>query len=444
MADPTHLDLLKEGITAWNQWRRDNYYIIPDLRNIDLEEMNLEGFNFRKANLEDAVLKGANLDGADLTDANLAGAILVGTHFNKATLYRADLRRVDLREAWLDNAELNEAQLTGANLSKAVLSDAQMSEAKLESADLTESLLARAELPEANLSEARLNRAVLHEVNFSRATLYKADMREAILVGANFYQADLREVDLQGANLRHARFERTDLQGAHIHQASLQQSTFIESIVEQAILTESSIYGISVWNLKGTPKDESNLIISRDDEPIITVDDLQVAQFIYLLLNHKKLRNVLNSITQRGVLILGRFGDGGLVNLQSIAAKLRTLAYLPIIFDFDRPDDRNYTETIKTLAGLSRFIIADLSGPSVPQELYATVPHFKVPFVPILELGRKQFAMSVDLFEYPWVLPLVRYSTTEQLIEVLPSKIIEPAEKKHRERQVLLEQLFGQ
>jgi hypothetical protein len=65
------------------------------------------------------------------------------------------------------------------------------------------------------------------------------------------------------------------------------------------------------------------------------------------------------------------------------------------------PTDRNYTETVKTLAGLARFVIVDLSGPSVPQELYATVPHFKIPFVPILEEARKPYAMAVDILEYP-------------------------------------------
>src|SRR5439155_8596351 len=134
--------------------------------------------------------------------------------------------------------------------------------------------------------------------------------------------------------------------------------------------------------------------------------DLEIAQFIYLLLNHKKLRNVINSVTGRGVLLLGRFGGGGLEVLQAIAAKLRGENYLPIIFDFERPQDRDYTETVKTLAGLARFVIVDLSGPSVPQELYATVPHFKIPFVPIIEARRKLYAMAVDILEYPWVIRL--------------------------------------
>src|SRR5262249_16836509 len=147
----------------------------------------------------------------------------------------------------------------------------------------------------------------------------------------------------------------------------------------------------------------------------------------------------------RGVLILGRFGGGGLGVLQAIAAKLREEKYLPIIFDFERPQDRNFTETVKTLVGLSRFIIADLSGPSVPQELYATVPHFKVPFVPIIAAGRKPYSMAVDLLEYPWVVrPPITFTTTEELLELIPAKIIAPAEEKHQARQKLLDELFDQ
>jgi hypothetical protein len=174
------------------------------------------------------------------------------------------------------------------------------------------------------------------------------------------------------------------------------------------------------------------------------VDDLEVAQFIYLLLNHRKLRKVLNAITERGVLILGRLGGGGLEVLEAIAAKLRGLKYLPIIFDFERPADRNYTETVKTLVGLSRFVIVDLSGPSVPQELYSTVPHFKIPFVPILEDGRGKYSMADDILEYPWVVePPVRFADVEHLVKVLPTQIIAPAENWVKDREDRLADLFG-
>jgi hypothetical protein len=54
----------------------------------------------------------------------------------------------------------------------------------------------------------------------------------------------------------------------------------------------------------GTPQDQTGLQIQAEDtDPIITVDDLEVAQFVYLLLNNAKIRSAIV------VLILGRFTD---------------------------------------------------------------------------------------------------------------------------------------
>ena len=32
MANPEHVEILKEGVEAWNQWRKDNPGVRPDLR----------------------------------------------------------------------------------------------------------------------------------------------------------------------------------------------------------------------------------------------------------------------------------------------------------------------------------------------------------------------------------------------------------------------------
>jgi Pentapeptide repeats (8 copies) len=256
--------------------------------------------------------------------------------------------------------------------------------------------------------------------------------------------AKLRGTNFSGAFLSRANLWGADLSGADLTGAELSGATLIGTNLSRATLVDCSIHGISAWGIQLDGAKQENLIITSRGEPVITVDNLEVAQFIYLLLNHKKLRDVFNAMTERGVLILGRFGGGGLEVLQAIAAKLREEKYLPIIFDFERPQDRNYTETVKTLASLARFVIADLSGPSVPQELYATVPHFKIPFVPIIEAGRSPFSMTVDILEYPWVVrPPITFATTEELLEQLPMKVIAPAEEKRQARQKLLDELFG-
>ena len=97
--------------------------------------------------------------------------------------------------------------------------------------------------------------------------------------------------------------------------------------------------------------------------------------------------------------------------MDALRNKLREYNLLPIVFDFDRPTDKDFTETIKTLAGLCYFVIADVTNPkSSPLELQATVPDYQIPFVPIIQEGESPFAMMVDLQKkYNWVLKTVSY-----------------------------------
>ena len=70
MANQEQLAILKQGVEAWNAWRKENEEIWPDL-----SEANLTG-----ADLIGADLARANLDGADLRGANLTGPhhVLIG------------------------------------------------------------------------------------------------------------------------------------------------------------------------------------------------------------------------------------------------------------------------------------------------------------------------------------------------------------------------------
>jgi uncharacterized protein YjbI with pentapeptide repeats len=109
MADPEHLAKLKEGVEAWNKWRKDNPEIKPDLTEVDLAEANLRKANLRRADLGYASLTGAVLERADLTEANLFGANL-----RKANLFGANLRGANLRRADLAEANLEAANFMGA------------------------------------------------------------------------------------------------------------------------------------------------------------------------------------------------------------------------------------------------------------------------------------------------------------------------------------------
>src|SRR6266576_2403890 len=81
MANSKHLDILKQGIKEWNQWRQKH----PDVRP-DLSEAQLGDANLRNANL-----RGANLSGAQLSETQLSKANLSGADLSRAYLFRADL-----------------------------------------------------------------------------------------------------------------------------------------------------------------------------------------------------------------------------------------------------------------------------------------------------------------------------------------------------------------
>jgi hypothetical protein len=324
------------------------------------------------------------------------------------------LQSVEVWNKWRNQNPTIRIDLRGADLSRANLNDANLRGANLSGADLNKADLSRAKLNEANLSNAELFRA-----NFYKANLTKAIFTDANLTGANFYKTNLIAADLTGANLKHAGLVKVQLGGA--------------------TLTGCKLYGLSAWDLDGTPKEQSNLVITDNGEAEITVDDLQVAQFVYLLLNNQNVRNVIDTITSKAVLILGRFTPERKAVLDAIAGELRKHNLLPIIFDFERSPSRDFTETIKSLASLSFCVIADITNPSsTPLELQATMPDFQIPFVPIIQAGEKPFAMFSDLIgKYDWVLkPVKAYTSIDHLIAGFQREILNPAKIKHKELQI--------
>jgi hypothetical protein len=105
--------------------------------------------------------------------------------------------------------------------------------------------------------------------------------------------------------------------------------------------------------------------------------------FVYLLLHNEKIRDVIDTIGKKGVLLLGRFTEGRIVVLERLRDRLRDLGYVPMVFDFNKPETKDFTETVRLLANLSHFAIVDITNPqSAPLELQAAVPDYMIPFVP--------------------------------------------------------------
>ncbi len=371
-----HLEYLNRGRDLWNEWRAENPHLIPDLRDAHITIMD----SHQRDPLVRRDLKGFNLRRTDLGRTNLRAV---------------DLSGVDLSFAHLDKAILTEADLSGANLKWS------------------------------NFEEANFEKANLSSSNFQLANLIDANFRKA-----NCENSVFRQADLGAANLTKANFDGTDLREANLMGARLVETSF-----KDANLSGSSIWGISAWDLNLEGAIQADLIFTPKDSPSITVDNIETAQFIYLLLNNRKLRDIIDTITTKTVLILGRFIPQRKVILDAIRDALRQHNFVPLIFDFERPKNRDFTETIMILAGMCRFVIADITNPkSSPLELQSTLPNYMVPFVPILQKGESPFAMFQDLqLKYDWVLDILTYDSTEDLIAVLDKAIIRPAMQKSEE-----------
>ena len=281
--------------------------------------------------------------------------------------------------------DLSQAHLTWADPAWMHTPVPNLSGVNFTAATLTGADFKLMRLTEANLSWADLTGASFLWAQLDGANLTGADLSGATLLGTNLAGANLTGADLTGANLTQANLARANLTGADLSNANL-----VETDLADAVLTGCKVYGISSWNVKlSEDTKQQDLVITRGGEPEVTVDNIEVAQFVYLLLHNEKIRDIIDTVGRKGVLLLGRFTEGRIAVLERLREELRKRGYLPIVFNFDKPETKDFTETVRLLAGLSHFVIADITNPkSAPLELQATVPEIMVPFRPIIEEER--------------------------------------------------------
>ena len=375
------------------------------LQRAALRGMDLRKANLRQAFLEDADLEGADLRGCDLTAARLECANLRRARLNLASMPNADLHLADLSFANLSGRNAREE----VSLKYAVLRQANLSHANLRYASLCWAELSLANLANADLSNSELIEADLTNANLSNANLTRAHIVGANLGSANLSDAVCREINLMQCFLLGTRFRGADLTGARV-------------------------WGVSAWDLDMDGAIQKDLVITKDGQPRITLDNLEIAQFIYLLLNNGRLRQVIEAIASKVVLILGRFTPERKALLDAIRDELRKRNYLPVLFDFEQPSNQSTMETVSTLAHMARFVIADITdAKSVLQELRGIVPNRpSLPVQLILMAGQAEPGMF-DFFQlFPWVLNTHYYETPTDLIKTIARCVIDPVEHRLR------------
>lgn len=266
MANPLHVQKLKEGVAAWNQWRKENPDTIPDLSKLTVSrdtfqdtllwnhpsgQVNLMGLDLNHAKLHLVRLVGVNLREASLDRADLLGATLIQADLQKAWLNRASLARsslhqVKLRESQLEGAIFSNARLEQVDMERANLRNVSWGDARLITVRMTDAMgehgafvnceildsdLNGADLTYADMSEVRLKGVRLRGsclrwsrfamANLDDVVLTDADPESAVLSGATILRSKLRRSHLKGANLQSVTLRRCDLRSADLRDANV-------------------------------------------------------------------------------------------------------------------------------------------------------------------------------------------------------------------------------
>ncbi len=92
MANPEHLEILKQGVEQWNKWRWKNWNnpeVLPDLSRADLRKADLGWADLSFADLREANLRGTNLNWARLNGTDFTAAEALATNFSAVDLSTA-------------------------------------------------------------------------------------------------------------------------------------------------------------------------------------------------------------------------------------------------------------------------------------------------------------------------------------------------------------------
>jgi len=246
-------------------------------------------------------------------------------------------------------------------------------------------------------------------VDFSFACLSLADLVEADLRGARFVHTDLKGADLSGANLAGARIIGADIEGAKI--------------------SGCRVFAAEVWDLIGEFYEQQDLILTAEADPMVTVDNIRIPQFIQAYLDSEAIRKAVYSITFRAVLFLGRFAFlERKAILKSLTNKLREYGLLPIVVDLNPASDERLNETINYLSEVAYFMIADLTNPrTYLGDMRAEITKIEMPLLPILQVGTSQITNLAELQRFRWTLEPVEYTSADDLVQAVTPETIDAA-----------------
>jgi hypothetical protein len=253
MANPEHLNLLKQGVKEWNEWRDSHPNIKPDLSKADLSWVDLRVADLSRANFSRADLRYADLTRANLIRANLSHAHLLSANFDDARIDEANLSSAYLYSANLNLAKLSRANLSSANLQNANLSKAYLAQAVLNKAMFGGTVLAFIDLSRVmglgDIKHMAPSELSNHTIHLSQGMLPEVFLRGCGLSDWEIESAKLHQPGLSNEEINDILYKIHDLRA---HQAIQINPLFIsyshaDSLFVDKIEIYLSQYGIRFW-----------------------------------------------------------------------------------------------------------------------------------------------------------------------------------------------------
>lgn len=401
MADPQHLEILSKGVEFWNNYRRTHPEFVPDLSESNLSRFNLNSINLKRANLRYSIVSEA---------------------YSPNTISNADLEDADLSHSILDACILKYTNLTNANLLNVRICEAGLVQPSFISANLR-----NINLHGAFLGRVSLQRCILDEASIEKTRFYQCSFDQL-----SFHQAQLSNLDFSNHNFYRASFSDTVWENVKVDNCEFVDANFNRASFNNCSFRSCDITGVSTWNISYDEATKFSSLFAGGFQ----LDSLEVAQFINLLQDNKKFRNVIDTVTTKVVLILGRFGEETKPILDAISLEIKRIGLLPVIFDFEKSENRNFIETVMLVAHMAYFVIADFTDAKIViQEVTEIVKNIAVPFAPILrsDADFEPITLSDLRVNHRSLLDTFIYNDQTHLIKNLKNEVIDPAIAKGKE-----------
>lgn len=175
-----HQNIINKGAKVWNDWRKSNPEIVPDLSDwcciySKKDVPDLTGVNLSHAKLKGAFIQGNGRDWPDEYAPTFENANFEFADLGESTIYLTHFRNANLRNVNFVKAKLQSMHFNGADLSYATFSSAELNWVGFEEAKLEETNFEGASLTDIRIPNVKLWSPIINEKTTATAIAIEVD-----------------------------------------------------------------------------------------------------------------------------------------------------------------------------------------------------------------------------------------------------------------------------